>query len=77
MKTVGEILATIDIKVKEHTDVIREVDIDLKSLSSNGGASSHGAIIAQSNKKMILKDRILFHKAAIAVLEDLRESING
>lgn len=76
MKTVGEILATIDTRVKEHTDVIQEVDVELKSLSRVNGASSSSMIQAAS-KKLILKDKIMFHKAAIAVLNDLKESING
>ena len=76
MKTVGEILATIDTKVKEHTDIIQEVDVELKSISSNGGAA-RSSMIAAASKKLILKDKILFHRAAILALNDLKESING
>lgn len=76
MKTVGEILATIDTKVKEHTDIIQEVDVELKSIGSAGGAA-RSSMIAVASKKLILKDKIMFHKSAIAVLNDLKESING
>lgn len=76
MKTIGEILATIDSKVKEHTDIIQEVDVELKSISSNGGAA-RSSMIAAASRKLILKDKILFHRAAILALNDLKESING
>lgn len=76
MKTVGEILATIDTKVKEHTDIIQEIDVELKSISSNGGAA-RSSMIAAASRKLILKDKILFHRAAILALNDLKESING
>lgn len=82
MKTIGEILATIDVKVKEHTDIIREVIEEVNLINSprasvRASAEQMQARMQEASKMLILKDKMVFHKAAIAVLQDLKESING
>lgn len=76
MKTINEILTDIDKRIKEHTDIIEEVDAELKSFGRAGGAARNTDIQVAS-KKLVLKDKIMFHKAAILVLNDLKASING
>lgn len=76
MKTINEIITTINIKIREHTDIIQEVDVELKSMGSAGGCD-RSSMIKAASMKLILKDKIMFHKSAIAVLNDLKESING
>lgn len=70
MKTVPEILNTLDKKIKEHTNIIEAVDFDIKSMKSDNS-------VENASKRLILKDKILFHRAAVLALKDLKDSING
>lgn len=82
MKTVGEILSTIDTKVKEHSDIIREIIeevniINAPKASVRASAEQMQARMLEATRALVLKDKIMFHKAAVAALNDLKESING
>ena len=74
MKTIPETLAIIDIKIKEHKTIIQQLDSDIDSSRKLQVDASR--TLEQAMKTMVLKDKVIFHKAALLTLEDLRISIN-
>ena len=77
MRSITQILIDIDTKIKEHTDIIDTVDIELKKFKGlKQGASSSG-MMQNAQRQLVLKDKIIFHRAAILTLKDLKDSINA
>jgi hypothetical protein len=77
MLSVDKISIIIDNKIKEHTDVIEQVDQDLKQFKGLKQGASTSSMAQNAQRQMVLKDKILFHRAAILALNDLKDSING
>ena len=61
----------IDKKVKEHQFEIDNAQKDL--LDERGKLKSKS--VAEAAKLLALKDKIMFHKSAILVLQDLKQEI--
>ena len=73
MKTIPEILATISKKVNEHKI---EVEGSTSQFEALGKApNEYGKMLDITMKRMVLKDKIIFHKAVIAAFLDLQEEI--
>ena len=68
MKSIEEIIKDIEIKIKEHKDIIEEVNYDIKGMRKD-------AKLETAQKYMILKDKILFHQSSVMVLTDLLKGI--
>lgn len=68
-------MTVIDLRIQEHSKIIEQVDDEVKSLNKSGMSSNIERMEAQ--RRLILKDKILFHRAAILALKDLKEEING
>ena len=80
MKTGEEVLKIIDSKIKEHTQIVSEVDkvfqklvLERDALKAKDPKSPE--LVTVSLKIMTLRDRIGFHKACVSILNDLTESI--
>lgn len=69
MKTTVEIITLINTKIEEHKKEIEACDIGLKALLKKDKA------LDNAMKHMILKDKVIFHKACLLALNDLKDSI--
>lgn len=68
MKSTEEIVRLLDKKIEEHKTVIEDMSEDLKKMKKDGKIES-------AYKHMILKDKLMFHKAAILALKDVKNEI--
>jgi hypothetical protein len=74
MKTIPEIQASINSKIEEHKKEIQLANDELEDLKKDKKA--YGSMQV-AMKHIVLKDKIMFHKAAILTLDDLKQTING
>jgi len=68
----------IETKIKEHEAEMEATIVESDKIKAGlEKAQSKGvhALMLESNKMLVLKDKILFHKAAILTLKDVLESI--
>lgn len=76
-----EINNLIDSRVKEHSQVMDAIMVDIDALrkvvSQLKQDNNVQEMALQAQKLLALKDRMMFHKAAVLVLNDLKEDING
>ena len=63
----------INKKIKEHQ---YEIDNAQKDLLDEKGKLKQKSV-AEAAKILVLKDKIMFHKSALLVLEDLKEEIKN
>lgn len=70
MKTIPEILAIMNKKIEEHKREVEAASTELESLKKGVKPGIENAM-----KQLVLKDKVLFHKAAGLALNDLKESI--
>lgn len=70
MKQVPEIVTLINRKIREHKVEIEGASIELLNMRKDGQ-------IQTAMKHMVLKDKMVFHKACIATLEDLLKDIES
>lgn len=63
----------IDKKIKEHQYEIDNAQRDL--LDEKGQLKKKS--VAEAAKLLVLKDKIMFHKSALLVLEDLKEELKN
>lgn len=80
MKQIPELIQTLKVKIREHemeieaTVVVQEdLSKQISELKEKGKAQES---FMAMNKAMVLKDKIVFHKAAILTLTDVLESIS-
>lgn len=81
MKTNQQILDLINVKLGEHNGIMEQLKKDLE-LSRQKMAEiatlkpgDRSALFTQTNLVMVLKDRLMFHKAATLVYKDLIDEI--
>lgn len=74
MKTISEILILIDVKIAEHKREIDSTTEELKSIGRPSGANRN-TDIQNATKRLILKDKVLFHRACSLALHDLKDAI--
>jgi hypothetical protein len=72
----------IDKRVVEHEQVINLLLIDIEKIRKTVSELKQDPtkkmeITLEAQKLMSLKDRMMFHKAAVLVLKDLQEELNG
>ncbi len=76
-----EINKLIDSRVKEHSQVMDAILVDIEALRKTVATlkqqNNVQEMAVQAQKLLALKDRMMFHKAAVLVLKDLQEDING
>ena len=76
-----EINKLIDSRVKEHSQVMDAIMVDIEELrkvvSKLKQENNVQEMALQAQKLLALKDRMMFHKAAVLVLNDLKEDLNG
>jgi hypothetical protein len=65
-----QIISIIKGKIIEHKSIIEEIDFDLKNTVKEKKIES-------AMKHLVLKDKMIFHKAAILTLEDLLTELNN
>jgi hypothetical protein len=76
MKTISEILAIINSKVEEHRHEIEATSEQLSKIKDWAAISKEGPKgIQKATQMLVLKDKILFHKACISCLSDLKDTI--
>ena len=73
VKTTPEVLALINRKVNENKKEVEGATSDLESLTKV--SNEYGKMLDITMKRMVLKDKIIFHKAIIAALSDLAQEI--
>lgn len=81
MKQVPEILQSIRNKITEHKNIMTQIESDLgqmrsllQKLNEQGNKQD---LMQESAKLLVLKDKMLFHKACVLVLEDLKKEIES
>lgn len=80
MKTTEELVKIIEEKQNEHAKVAKEIAGDVEILRKRmaemiQAKADKQALFTQTNAMMVLKDRMMFHKAALLVYKDLLEEI--
>lgn len=73
VKTTPEILALINKKIDENKKEVERATIDLEALKPD--SKNYGNVLDITMKRMVLKDKIIFHKAVIAALTDVSQDI--
>lgn len=68
-----KILSIIEKKISEHQTEINGAQNELLDKNSQLKNKS----VSEAAKLLVLKDKIMFHKAALLVLEDLKKDINN
>ena len=82
MKTSQQILDLIDVKIKEHQDISKQMALDLTKLQQKMAEvaqlqpKNKEALFTQTTLIMTLKDRMMFHKACLLQLQELIKEIN-
>ena len=79
MKTIEEVLAYLAKCEKEHQDVMASITADMAKLRDNlKGLNPDDKVEPKlAIELMTLKDRSLFHKSCLLVLQDVTNTING
>jgi hypothetical protein len=76
MKTILEVKSILDKKVEEHKKEIAYAESQLSELKNWAVIAKEGInAIQKASKMLILKDKILFHKACAAALNDVKQEI--
>lgn len=80
MKTTEELIKIIEEKQNEHAVVAKQIAGDVEILRQKmaemiQAKADKQALFTQTNAMMVLKDRMMFHKAALLVYKDLLEEI--
>lgn len=70
MKTNAEILIILTKKLEEHIAEVKGANEALEAAKKFGMKD-----ITSATKLLVLKDKIMFHKACLAALDDLRKEI--
>jgi chromosomal replication initiation ATPase DnaA len=73
VKTTPEVLALINKRVNDNKREVEGATADLESLTKV--SNEYGKMLDITMKRMVLKDKIIFHKAIIAALSDLAQEI--
>jgi chromosomal replication initiation ATPase DnaA len=73
VKTTPEVLALINKRVNDNKREVEGATADLESLTKF--SNEYGKMLDITMKRMVLKDKIIFHKAIIAALSDLAQEI--
>jgi hypothetical protein len=74
MKTIPEITALINKKIIENKKEVEGASLEIEVLTSKVD-KDFSNLLDITMKKMILKDKVVFHKAVIAGLSDVLEEI--
>lgn len=80
MKTTEELVKIIEEKQTEHAAIAKQIASDVEILRKRmaemiEAKADKQALFTQTNAMMVLKDRMMFHKAALLVYKDLLEEI--
>lgn len=75
-----EILKVVKNKIKEHQQIIEQIQLDVDKMREKLTALKEQAVnqqqlMLESAKLLTLKDRMLFHKAAVMTLKDIENEI--
>ena len=73
VKTIPEVLALINRKIEENKKEVEGATVQLESLKPD--SKNYGNVLDITMKRMVLKDKIVFHKAVIAALVDVSQDI--
>lgn len=81
MKTSEQVAEIIKVKQKEHEDIIKQLTKDIEIVRKKlaemiEAKAAKNVLFPQSNALMVLKDKAMFHKAAVLVYKDLLEEMN-
>lgn len=74
MITINELSQLLDVKIQENEFEIRSANKELQELTAKSKSWSDSNF-KDAAKIMILKDKIVFHKAAILVLQDVKSEL--
>lgn len=80
MKTTEELIKIIEEKQNEHALIAKQIAGDVEVLRQRmaemiQAKAAKESLMTQTNAMMVLKDRMMFHKAALLVYKDLLEEI--
>jgi len=80
MKTSEEIIVMIESKAREHDVIVRQVAADVEIIRKKlaemiQAKGAKEALMTQTQAMMVLKDRLMFHKACLLQLNDLLKEI--
>jgi len=69
-----KVISLIETKIQEHQAEVNGATKDISKLSGPEGQRRSAQLI-NASKKVILKDKVIFHKAAMLALHDLLEEL--
>lgn len=69
-----KVISLIETKIQEHQAEVNGATKDISKLSGPEGQGRSAQLI-NASKKVILKDKVIFHKAAMLALHDLLEEL--
>lgn len=80
MKTSEEIVKLIESKALEHEAIVKQVAGDVEILRKRlaemiEGKAAKEVLLTQTQAMMVLKDRLMFHKACLLQLKDVLKEI--
>lgn len=81
MKTTEQLIKIIEEKQLEHAMVAKQIAKDVEILRAKmaemiQAKADKQALFTQTNAMMVLKDRMMFHKAVLLAYKELLEEIN-
>jgi hypothetical protein len=74
MKHKQSLIKLVNIRIEEHKIEIEKTTKELDNFSNKQGLS-RDTILLNAQKKIILKDKILFHTACVKAIEDIKTLI--
>ena len=82
MKTPEEILKILDTKAAEHDKIVRQLASDIQVLREKlaemiQNKAAKDALVTQSQAMMVLKDKLVFHKACLLQIRDIEADIKN
>lgn len=82
MKSNTEIVDTIKAKRLEHETIIKQMSKDIEIVRAKlaemiQAKVAKDVLFPQTNALMVLKDKMMFHKAAILVYDDLLKDVGA
>lgn len=80
MKTTEQVIKMIEEKKAEHVAIAKQIATDVEVLRAKlaemiQNKAAKGALVTQTQAMMVIKDQMMFHKAAILVYDELLKEL--
>jgi len=72
---ISDVIENLNKRIKENKDVVGQLSVELESIRKQFTAADTPSKAPLAAKIMIVKDRIVFHRAVILAYQDLLQEI--